>query len=103
MDNNILLGLLLGFGVPAIISIGVSLFAKFCPKEETFKKRIAPVVEGAAVAFYTLMSRWLKPAEIDKIEEGVFKTLAYWLDAGIHTFMAKLNELIFNGLSEKTK
>jgi hypothetical protein len=92
--NSTLLALVLGIGLPAIIGLGVGMFAKFFPKEETFKSRIAPISEMCAGAVFFFMGRWLKPSEIDKIEEGLFKTLAYWLDGFIAVFMAKLDNLI---------
>jgi hypothetical protein len=87
-------GLLLGAGIPAGLSLFVWIFAKYCPKEETFQKRIAPFAEECAMFLFLFMGRWLKPVDMEKVEEGFFKTLAYWLDGWIHTFMAKLDFLV---------
>jgi hypothetical protein len=101
--NQLLLGALLGFGVPAILGIGIALFAKLCPKEQTFKTKIAPFAENLADASYILMSTTfkLKPVDIDKIEEGFFKTIAYWLDGFIAVFMARLDIKITEEINKK--
>ena len=94
MTPTLLTGLLIGVGLPAILAILIGIFAKVFPKEETFAKRLAPIAEGAAIAWHALLGRWLKPAEEAQIEEGVCVTLAYWLDGMIHVFMAKWSELV---------
>jgi len=99
--NNIVLGIILGFGVPALLGLGLVLFAKYFPKEKTFDEKIKPIFEKAAVVFFAFGSRWLKPVDFDKVEEGFLKTIAYWLDKGIEAFMNKLDELIENAKAGK--
>lgn len=88
------LGLLFGLGVSALLGLGVVLFAKYFPKEKTFDEKIKPTAEMAATVFFTFFSKWLKPVDFDKVEEGFLKTVAYWADKWIQTFMEKLDALI---------
>ena len=99
--NAILTGLLLGIGLSAAISAGVVLFAKFLPKEATFKTKIAPLAKNLARVVYLFMRRWLNVSDVDKVEEGFFKTIAYWLDGGIAVFMAELDIFITNDQNKK--
>jgi hypothetical protein len=88
------MGILVGLGVPALLGIGLWAFAKFLPKQATFDKFVAPMAEKNAAVLDFFLGRYLKPADEDKIEEGFFKTIAFWLDGYIHVFMAKLGQLI---------
>ena len=99
--SHTLIALLCGLGLPVVIGMGIGLFAKFFPKEETFKAKIAPVIENFATATFILLGRWLKPSEMEKVDNGLFKTLAYWLSSGISVFMAKLDSLIAEAEAKK--
>lgn len=90
MDKSLIIGALVGFGLPLVISIGVALFAKFFPKEATFNKFIAPIAEKHAKLTEAILGRFLKPVDAQKVEEGVIITLAYWLDSYIRVFVATL-------------
>jgi hypothetical protein len=85
---------LIGLGLPAIIGAALWAFGKYLPKQATFDKFFSPVAEKCAVVVDLFLGRWLKPVDEDKLEEGFFKTVAFWLDGWIHVFMAKLGELI---------
>lgn len=92
MDKNMLVGIALGVGLPALIGIIVALFGRFLPKQETYDKRIRPVVQGAARALSKLLRLKLGAASADKIEEGVFVTIAFWVDQSARDFIAALTE-----------
>jgi hypothetical protein len=90
MDKSLIIGALVGFGLPLIVSIGVALFAKFFPKETTFTKFIAPIAERHAKITEAILGRFLGPVDQQKVEEGIIVTLAYWLDSYIRVFVATL-------------
>jgi len=96
-----LLGLIIGIGGPAVIGLALWAFAKYLPKQGIFDKFIGPWATANAIVVDALLGRWLKPVDEDKIEEGFFKTLAFWLDGYIHVFMAKLGELIDEKIKNK--
>jgi hypothetical protein len=99
--SHTIIALLCGLGVSVAIGLGVSLFAKFFPKEETFRTKIAPVVEKIAVGFFMLLGRWLKISDIEKVDEGILKTLGYWLVNSSNVFFDKLDSLIKNAENKK--
>lgn len=94
---DVLISLISGIGISALVAI----FAKKLPKEETFKKRLAPIAEWCAVTIHKFFGKYLTPIAEKKLEEGVFLTLAYWLDGWIHVFIAKLNDLIYERINQK--
>jgi hypothetical protein len=96
MDHAII-GTLIGIGSPALIGLALWVFAKYLPKEGTFRRYFVPIANAWAITVYAMLGRYLKKSDMEKVDEGFFKTLAYWLDGFIHTFIAKLDSLIESG------
>jgi len=93
--NEAIISIVVGFGISAGIGISTALFAKIMPKEKTFTTKIAPVVKKIAIATFYLMRSRLTMSDIKKVEEGIFKTLSYWIDSSIHLYTATIDEMIF--------
>lgn len=92
MDKNLLVGLALGVGLPALVGIIVALFGRLLPKQETYDKRIRPVVQGAARGLSKLLRLKLGAPAAEKIEEGVLITVAFWVDQAVRDFVGALTE-----------
>jgi len=90
--TDLAISLIGSFGIGFVIA----MFAKYFPKEQTFNKSIAPSAEFFAVLLHSICVKKLrlKYKQESDIEEGVFKTVAFWLDSWIKVFMAKWNSLI---------
>lgn len=85
-----LTGMLVTLGATAGTGLLVSLFAKFCPKENTYDKRIKPIVILWAKTVSLALGRWIGAGNAAKIEEGIFHTLAFWMTSAVNDFYAAL-------------
>jgi hypothetical protein len=94
--NSLVTQLLLSIGLPAACGIGVALFAKFLPTDKIAKEKIVPSAQFCAMAVHKTIGRWLKPVDEAKIENGIFITLATWMDCWIHSFMDELKKQQLN-------
>lgn len=97
------LALIISIGVPALISVGVALFAKYFPKEQTYTTKIKPLFIRAASVVFLFGSRWLKPIDFDKVEEGPIKTICFWGSNGVNDFSVELDRLIEVSKTEQAK
>jgi hypothetical protein len=91
MRQEIIAGLL-GLGLPAAVSIGVWLFAKFAPKEKTYETRIRPIVQKSARLVSKFGNIRLGSDAEKKIEEGVISTLVYWISSAANDWYMALIE-----------
>jgi hypothetical protein len=90
--SSVLIGTLILTSLPLLVGIGVSLFAKFCPKEDTYNKRIKPFVVKLAKLLDNFLDLKMGKDNADKIEESVFATVAYWLENSVRDFYGCLVE-----------
>ena len=95
MDTNLIITVLSSVGAfGVLISLITMLFGKFCPKVDTYNKKIKPTADIAAIVVDKFIGRFIKSdSDIDKIEESIFVTLAYWIENWTRDFAAKLSSL----------
>jgi ABC-type uncharacterized transport system permease subunit len=92
--SQMLIGLLLPVAVGVGVSFFVGWFTKKFPKDDILQKYTIPIATKWADIVFFFGSRWLKPTDFDKLDEGIFKTVSYNLDGFIHTFQAELDSKI---------
>ena len=95
MDTNFIISLLSSIGAfSVLVSLAAVLFGKFLPKQKTFDDKIAHSADIAAIVVDKFIGRFIKNSDdIDKIEESIIVTVAYWIENWFRRFSNKLSSL----------
>ena len=88
--HEFLAGTLLTLGTGLFISIVTAIFAKACPKEQTYNNKIKPLVINAAKIINSTLCKRLGRPNTEKLEEGILKTTAFWFQSAVNDFFTEL-------------